>query len=248
MKRIFSVVFTALILLRAQNGGDGESLLNQAQQDYEKGEYTKVISTLEGELNQFKGDDRVVAHKYLGLSYLALGDNASAKDHFKLLLKMNPKFLFDTTIIKGPGIVKAINEARKEIAREAAFCSCFIPGSGQMIKGEDMKGRIIMLGSGISLAGALYLWTITNNKHEQYLSLGPDDQERMDEYYDVYNRWYHRALLGSTLFIGIYLYNFIDAMFANTEVRIASNCNNCRIYCTTDNEKIQFGCGIKFSR
>lgn len=199
-----------------------DNLLNRAISEFNKGNYRNVLFTLEDSLIQIPGEQKYIAHLYIGLSYAYLEDNEGAKDNFKKVLKINPSFKLVSDVVT-PKVIDLFAIAKKEIANESAFCSCFIPGIGQMLKGEEKKGKFIMLSASVSLAGSIYSWLITTNRHTDYLSLGPDDTDKMDEYYNKYNSWYKISLTSSFIFATIYIYSFLDALLINNEIKIRSN-------------------------
>ncbi len=244
MKHRFSIILVIFGILKAQVSTSEEinNLLNQAVLHYQQGEWAKTIMILEDALPRFDNEDRIDAHKYLGMSYARLNDNISSKEHFKTLLKLNPKFTLKSEDAD-LSIIGIINEAKKEIAYESAFCSCFIPGIGQMIKGEDKKGKLIMLGSGLSLASSVLLWLETEDRHNDYLSLGPDSIQYMDEYYNNYNKYYRISLCSSGVFLGIYLFGILDAMLGNTRIVISDRHS---LYINPDLMSLKFGYQIKF--
>uniref|UniRef100_A0A7V3VTS5 PKD domain-containing protein n=1 Tax=candidate division WOR-3 bacterium TaxID=2052148 RepID=A0A7V3VTS5_UNCW3 len=67
-----------------------------------------------------------------------------------------------------------------------------------MLKGEDKKGKLIMLGSGFSFVASALLWLERDELHNSYLSLGPDSTEYMDKYYNSYNKYYKLSTSSST--------------------------------------------------
>jgi tetratricopeptide (TPR) repeat protein len=186
-------------------------IIEMAKQDYANGSYTRAISTLGNVLEQLSGDARVEAHKYLAFSYVALGARDKAHEHFKKALRINPKLelsIYETT----PEVLEAFANAKTERAHESAGCSCFIPGIGQLMKGEETKGKLIIATSALTFTAATVSWVVTDNKSNYYHSLGPDDNTHMDAAYEDYNKWYKTSLAASALFLSVYVYSIIDAL------------------------------------
>lgn len=202
-----------------------DSLLLMAKLEFEKENYSGALKILETTLSQLNKAQNQDIHLYMGLSYVAIGSYAEAHEHLRIVLKLDPDFSLMSTLAT-PAAIKTFNAVKKEIARESAVCACFIPGIGQMLKGEDRKGKMIMLGSAMSFVSSIGLWMRTEGLRSDYLSLAPDEIDKMDEFYNGYNRWYKASLISSSIFGIIYLYSFFDAMFANTKVRIVSNSTN----------------------
>jgi len=182
-----------------------------AKEYYESGAYSRSITKLETALPYLAGNPLIEAHVILAFNYVMVGDKANAIEHFKSALTKNPDLQLDANGIT-PEITAVYEEARKEKAYESAGCSCFIPGIGQILKGDDNKGRAIIAASVITIAGTLISWSIADSKHSEYLSLGPDDMDQMDRAYDDYNRWLKITALSATAFLGIYIYSIVDAM------------------------------------
>ncbi len=199
-----------------------DDLLKRVNIEYEKRNYVQVIEMLEDTIEHFDRRQKSTAYLYIGLGYSVLGFSGLATESFKKLLKINPAFKLDPAMA-APLVVYQFNAAKKEIASESAVCSCFIPGTGQMLKGEDRKGKIIMSGAAASFVFSVYSWTITDDKHNQYLSLGPGDTTKMDEYYNVYNRWYKISVTSSCVFGLIYIYSFLDAMMLNNKIGLTTD-------------------------
>ena len=151
----------------------------------------------------------------------------------------------DSETVK-PEILKVFELAKEERAHEAAMCSCFIPGWGQMLKGDDAKGRVIMIASGITLFATTMSWIITQTKYNDYASLGPDDVNRMDELYETYNRWYRTSLFTSTIFLSIYVYSICDAMFTKTKPQSPTAKSKEGFSCILDNERISINYTLSF--
>jgi|UniRef100_A0A7V3VUL2 tetratricopeptide (TPR) repeat protein len=120
MKNALSILFI-LGLLRAQElAREDRDLLKWAVAYYQRGEWNEAIKIIEDALPNLEIEERFEAHKYLGMSYARLNNNISAKEHFKILLKLNPKFALNS-VDADPLRVKLLNDAKKEIAYESAF-------------------------------------------------------------------------------------------------------------------------------
>ncbi|MEO0137666.1 MAG: hypothetical protein ABIL39_10605 [candidate division WOR-3 bacterium] len=224
--RKFFIILTVFIYYIAYGQSnilieENANLIDQAKNYYQNKEYTIVIKTLESILPQIDELNKIEAHKYLGFSYAKINDRISAKEHLKTLLKLNPQFSFKAQEVDS-SIIEILNEAKREIAHEAAMCSCFIPGVGQVLKGEERKGKLLMLGSSLSFVSTVILWLETENRQQRYLGLGPDSVEYMDEYYSEYNKWFRISVSSSAIFIGFYLFSIWDAYFSNTQVKIVN--------------------------
>ena len=223
----------------ADNISSSESL-EAAIEYYQNERYSKSINELISILRDSKKDSIVTVHIYLAFNYTAIGDRAEAIKHFKKALSINPKLdldIYDTT----EDIRITFNNARKERARESACCSCFFPGIGQMMKGDDGKGKAIIAASAFTLIGTALSWLVMENKHNYYLSLGPDKTSYMDQAYNDYNQWRKITILGAAAFLGVYFYSFVDAILVKTSAPRKEGSNSTGLHLDSDGESFCIG-------
>jgi hypothetical protein len=185
--------------------------LNMAIDYYESRAYTKSIKALDSILHECDEISKFEVNKYLAFNYVAIGDEPLAIVHFKRALSLHPQYEIAEDITS-PDIHRVFEDARKELAHESGGCSCFIPGIGQFMKGEDNKGRAIIAASGVTLTTAIITWAVADSKHNHYLSLGPEDIDDMDRAYEDYNRWHKASIVTATTFVAIYMYSIFDAI------------------------------------
>ena len=185
-------------------------LLKDAKDYYNEGEYPAVISILGGILNDLEGSSVSEAYTYLAISYVAVGDRTAAKEHFRKALRFGSKLILDPAV-ESKEAISIFDETKREVAGEAAMCSCLLPGSGQMMKGDNRKGQIIMAVSAVTAITSILSWTVTQGKGQTYWNLGPDETDKLEQTYNEYNKWYGRSLLITASFFCIYLYGIIDA-------------------------------------
>ena len=217
------------------------ALLN-AMEYYYRGNYNYAIKELQHALDTFKGGNRLPAHKFLGFCYIAVGHNLIAKEHFKKVLSINSKFKIDSLAVS-PEIYRTFVEAKQERSREGAMCSCFIPGWGQFMKGEELKGKMILTAAALTAGASLYSWYITDQKRTDYHTLGLEDREKMDDAYNTYNRWHKTSLTCTALFFSVYLYSIIDALFLKPTMNINNDESN-NIFLEKDYDYICVGIRI----
>ncbi len=215
-------------------------VLLDAMGDYYNGEYSKAIKLLEDALENYEDGNRLTAHKFLAFCYIAIGVNLQALVHFKKVLSIDSDFELDSLAVTS-AIYTVFREAKRERAQEGACCSCFIPGYGQFMKGEDVKGKVICATSGITLVATLLLWFRTDHEHTEYLSLGPDERDRIEDAYQSYNRWYRISLAGTTLFAAMYLYSIFDAFPFGSSTTKSSSGSGFGFNLHEDSETIKIG-------
>jgi tetratricopeptide (TPR) repeat protein len=190
-----------------------DSVLSMGIDDYESGAYTKSIKALNSILNYCDKNSKIEVNKYLAFNYISIGDEVMAVQHFKKALSLDPDLQLDD-ITASSEINRVFEAAKRELAHESGGCSCFIPGIGQFMKGEDNKGRAIIAASGLTLTTAVITWAVADSKHNHYLSLGPEDIDDIDDAYNDYNRWRKTSIIAATTFVGIYVYSIFDAILS----------------------------------
>ncbi|MBE0433262.1 tetratricopeptide repeat protein [candidate division WOR-3 bacterium] len=226
----------------------GEHVLNSARQHYENGAYVKSIAELETILPQLNGAENgeaiIEIHVLLAFNYVAVGDEASAIEHYKKALAIEPKLQIDA-YEPSPEVRAVFEEATKERAYESAGCSCLIPGSGQFMRGDDLKGGAIIAVSVTSLASTVISWSIADSKHNLYMSLGPDDIDMMEEVYEDYNHWRKMTILSGTVLLGVYVYSIIDATISKKPSLSKSTSRQTGLLLGYDGERARIGYATK---
>ncbi len=268
---LFILVMLGVSFAQQVSADSLELMLERAKTFYDNGEYEHAISELEKALQylkQLEEGDQVEAYKYLAFSYVAFGDKAKAKEQFKKALVLEPSLTLDPATVS-PKIIKVFDEAKSEmptvlpttpvvepakppVAKQevstsgAMMRSCCIPGWGQMYKGHSSKGKKIMIASGITFGAALFSLILREAAHNNYIDVGPDNIDEMDEAYKTYKFWYNTAAYTSLTFIGIYLYNLYDVIFTKPATGSSMIDLNKGIYCTADKNSFQIGYNISF--
>ena len=214
------LIFLTHMLYAQLPDSDGyEQVLEIAREDYRNKAYANSIGQLETILPYLEGHALVDAHVFLAFNYVGLGDTTTAVEHFKDALTTEPKLQLKP-YDPSPEIVIVYEQAKQEKAHELAGCSCFIPGIGQILRGDTERGGVIIAASAISLASTLLSWSIADGKRTDYLSIGPADLYRVEEAYDEYNRWRKITVLSASVFAGIYLFSIVDALIVRNDPKL----------------------------
>jgi len=239
------LIFVTVAIAQESVGDSSRTVLSAAKSYYTIGDYTKAIKELKKIEKQSKGGEKIEVYEYLALCYTAVGDRETALDYFKKLLHIEPKYELNP-ITTSPEILELFENAKKERASESAMCSCFIPGFGQFMEGNEEKGKIIMAAAGLFLSTSIISWLITDNKGNYYNSLGPDDIDEIKDAYQDYDRWYKISLVNSSIFLSIYIYSIIDALSLKKEKKTIPQDKNTGLFIETTVNSFQVGYRMEF--
>ncbi|MEE8597398.1 MAG: hypothetical protein V3T09_06285 [bacterium] len=267
---LFILVMLGVSFAQQVSADSLELMLERAKTFYNSGEYEHAISELEKALQylkQLEEGDQVEAYKYLAFSYVAFGDKAKAKEQFKKALVLEPSLTLDPATVS-PKIIKVFDEAKSEMeiapteppvkepaepekiegkkVLSAGFPYCCVPGWGQMRRGNSSKGTKLMIASGVTFGASIVSWVLQEAAHNNYLDVGPDSIDEMDEAYKTYKFWYNTAAFTSLTFIGVYLYSLYDVVFTKPATGSSMIDLNKGIYCTADKNSFQIGYNISF--
>jgi tetratricopeptide (TPR) repeat protein len=203
-------------------------ILKNAVDDYNSGDFFSAIRSLKDALSTFQGDYFFEANKYLALSYARISNTEEADKYFRVILKIRPQWKLDPEE-STPEIEGIFQSTKREMSKEAGVCSCFIPGIGQIMKGENKKGIALMVTSVATLVWSIASWTITDQQHRNYLDVEPGDTVQLNRTYNRYNGWHHVSFVSTGVFIGIYLFGVYDAYHYKADSRSARAVKNIRL-------------------
>ncbi len=220
-------------------------------------------------LKQLSKNEQVEAYKYLGFSYVAFGDKERAKEQFKKVIALEPKLELDPATVS-PKIIKVFEEAKAEMtitpapqpepvqpkpvkpvepvaqqtevnAAAATLRSCCLPGWGQMYKGENSKGKKMMIATAVLLPTTVIAISLQNAKHERYLEIEPGDEDAMEQTYREYKMWYNVSAIFLVTYTGFYLYNIYDVIASKPKVKSSMNMPDHGFYCQFTKDRLQLG-------
>jgi tetratricopeptide (TPR) repeat protein len=104
----------ALLLPLAAHAAVDSDLVKAGVAAYDELEYDKAIDLLHKALAEsLTRDEKLVTYRTLAFSHVALGDEASARERFKALLRVDPTIKLDRTI--SPRVRKVFDEARAQM-------------------------------------------------------------------------------------------------------------------------------------
>ncbi|MEO0129320.1 MAG: tetratricopeptide repeat protein [candidate division WOR-3 bacterium] len=274
-KLILFAILSGICFGQQVTGDSLLKMLDRAKLYYNNGEYESAIKQLESALQylkQLNKNEQVEAYKYLAFSYVAFGDKEKAKEQFKKALTLDPKLELDPATVS-PKIIKVFEEAKaemiaitpvpqpvqptppkpvepvvkpKSVSTSAALLrSCCLPGWGQMYKGEDSKGKIMIITTAILFPTTLFATSIQNVKHENYLKIEPGNEDEMDRAYKEYRAWYNISAICWLGFFGFYGYNIYDVITSKPGIKSSMIEDNNGIYCRFTGDNLKFGYNFK---
>lgn len=110
---IILILFLAIII-------EADQLLQQGLEAYNRGKFNEAIKLINQSLKNFlTTDDKKEAYKYLGFSYIAIGNTNAAKDAFTELLLIDPRYMLDEEEV-APKVYQfflQVKEEKKDVIR-----------------------------------------------------------------------------------------------------------------------------------
>ncbi len=272
---IFLGIIFGLCFGQQVSGDSLLKMLDKAKLYYNNGEYENAINQLENALQylkQLNKNEQVEAYKYLAFSYVAFGDKEKAKEQFKKALTLDPKLELDPATVS-PKIIKIFEESKAEMVpvtpvpqpvqppqtkplepvvkakslstSGALLRSCCLPGWGQLYKGENSKGKTMIITAVILFPTTLITTSIQNVKHDDYLNIEPGKKDEMDRAYREYRIWYNISAICWLGYIGLYGYNIYDVLTSKPGIKSSMGENVRGLYCRFTKEDLQLGYNFK---
>lgn len=110
---IIIILFLAIII-------EADQILDQGIEAYNRGRFNEAINLINQSLrNALTSNDKKEAYKYLGLSYIAIGNTNAAKDAFTELLLLDPNYVLDEEEV-APKVYQfflQVKEEKKDVIR-----------------------------------------------------------------------------------------------------------------------------------
>jgi len=175
-------------------------------------------------------DQLVELHKVIGFVTFSDGRLNEAENSFRSALSIEPDLQLDSLYVS-PKILDFFRDVRAQFLTEApepgardiryllvedkrpaaALRSLLMPGWGQIYKGEERKGVILLGTAGGAALGALLTHLAMNNAHDRYLEATDPDlvASRYGRYNDLY-RVRNNLLLAAA---ATWAWSYLDAAF-----------------------------------
>ena len=225
----FFILFLPKLLVAQSNSVD--STIRAIELSFESGAY--ISAELDArrvlEVPGIIDSTRVLAEKWIAFSLIAQGKSSLAKDHFAVLLRLNPQFELDP-VLTSPKILAVFNETKTYLlaslkSRDTnsvgqlqtgaiSFRTVVFPGWEQFHTNRSGPGYFF-LGGGIATLGAgIVFEVLRSSARSEYLSA--TTSAAIDSKYSRYNRYYKAEIIAFSAFAAVYIASEID-IFSNSD-------------------------------
>ncbi len=225
-----------------------EKLLENVKEHYYEGEYKEAIEVLEkatSELEKLESKKRTEAYMYLAFSYMAFGDEDSAREQFHNILEIDPNFELDPQMV-APKIVKLFEEVKTEMKKrpeqppadvqveekpttfqeeiatqnsisrkDVIWRSALVPGLGQLKRGSKGIGYTAMGAWVASIGFTVFAHVDYSAKKDDYDS-AITPRDAADRY-DDYNAAHKMKNFSYGLLAGVWTASLLEAALVNPE-------------------------------
>lgn len=209
---------------------------------YESFEHERVIQLSNEFIKDKTNPDSILVDVHLmrAVSFYSIGDEGNCKNSFQEILKLNPAFTPDPSVIS-PKIIDLFNNVKidftannsvetttdpivdkienvnfnEKLNKASILRNIIMPGWGQLHEGSKTKGIVLSVLSTANLISMIYFISDTNKKEKNYLNTS--SQNSMQEKYNAYNNSYkvRNALIIS--YAAIWLFGQLDLLFSSNE-------------------------------
>lgn len=227
--------FLLLLLVSVLSGQEQSdtALLREIERAYNELNFTEAEIKAETALEnyeRFKGDELTQIHKILGLIYFSQNRQAEARTQFENALSLSPDLELDSLMVS-PKIMEFFNQVKTDFteARQntdapsqvryvlvsdprpaAAMRSMVLPGWGQLYKGEQRKGIVLLSMWTVGIVGSVVTHIARNDARDDYLAAtNPAQIESRFDRFDTLHKLRNNLLLFSA---GVWLFSYFDAI------------------------------------
>ncbi|MFQ5709400.1 MAG: hypothetical protein ACE5HO_18230 [bacterium] len=225
-----------------------DNLLQEIQNAYTQLNYQeaeiKAKAVLEN-YNRFSPKQLTEVHKILGIIYFSQNKVEAARQQFENALSLTPDFELDRLFVS-PKIVAFFTQVKKQFRAEkdlggpskaqvryvliedsrpaATLRSMFLPGWGQLYKGDKTKGRILMALWGVGVAGSIIAHVARQNAEDRYLA--ETNPARIESRFNTFSRL-HKLRNNLLLFsAGVWVFSYLDAILRGKPQHVTASQSN----------------------
>lgn len=257
------VIFVLLLSVTVVSGQDQNdtALLREIEQAYNELNFTEAEIKAEAALGnheRFKVDELTQIHKILGLIYFSENRQAEARTEFENALALTPALELDPMMVS-PKIMEFFDQLKADFIREqhnsdarsrvryvlvsdprpaAALRSMVLPGWGQLYKGEQRKGIVLISLWTAGIIGSVATHVVRNDARDAYLAeKNPDEIEARFDRFDTFHKLRNSLVLFSA---GVWLFSYFDAILKNQSQRPAKQPFSVSPALSRDRASLQF--------
>lgn len=234
MYRTFVLLLLTLFLspastVRAQDELPSASSVRQA---YEGLDFDRAMTLAErviASAEDYAGEDLVEVHTIAALVLMSRNEVSRARSHFASALSINPDLTLDP-LLASPKVVEVFQEVKRATSASnvssadpsvryvrvfdprpaAAVRSMLVPGWGQMYKGQQRRGLVLMSVWGATTAGTIAAHVIRNSREDSYLS--ETEAGRIQDRFDSFNRWHKIRNSIALAALTTWIVSYVDAL------------------------------------
>jgi hypothetical protein len=226
------VICLCAVEVRAQTPAD--SLLHVAQTAYDNGDFEAAEFAARRGLDAVENLDelaRLPFYKMLGFTFVARDQDSTAYKWFLKVVRANPDYEPDP-VQTSPKILAVFHKAKKDylqywifyqpqadVRLAASWRSLVLPGWGQYYKQQQMKGAALASAQLLSLVALIAMQSEVNRRHNDYLSKKTYGDPNIETAYGEYRRAYHTRNAVGYVTLGIYVINYLDALYTPVKQR-----------------------------
>ena len=226
---VVGVLGTAPVLAQT---GDSSGLIEAMRDAYERLEYGTAERRARealADFDAFSADQLVEVHTTLGLILFARNEPLEARTQFEAALSLNPRLTLDPLFVS-PKTLEFFDEVKASVAQDggtmrepvvryvrvrdprpaATVRSLAVPGWGQIYKGEQAKGWVLVGLWGASAAGAVTAHVLRAQAEDDYLAA--TDPTAIADRYDTFNTWHRTRNALALGAVAVWTYAALDAL------------------------------------
>jgi hypothetical protein len=212
--------------------GDPSGLLEAMRDAYERLDYDTAERRAREALasfDAFSADQLVEVHTTLGLILFARNEPLEARTQFEAALSLDPRLTLDPLLVS-PKTLEFFYEVKARVTQDgeapresvvryvrvrdprpaATVRSLAVPGWGQLYKGEQAKGWVLVGLWGAMAAGAATAHILRSQAQDDYRAA--TDPAEIDARYDTFNAWHQARNAFALGAAAVWTYAAFDAL------------------------------------
>jgi len=178
---------------------------------------------------QYSVTELLEVHKILGIITYSEGNLSASQSQFEQALSLDQSTELDSVYVS-PKIISFFNQLKVNFKQQAktpssvkfryivmpdprpkaALRSFVLPGWGQLYKGQQKKGVLLLTATGVSALSWMTFYILQEKSHNKYLDASNPDE--IEKRYQNYNQLYKNQLTFAYITGALWLYSLADAL------------------------------------